>query len=175
MINMALSLVLALSPFWLIYSCLQGQDNLLYLLCQMPFDKAGGKPPSVVPSLPWECHTYRRKELTQGRDSAIRFCLGYKAIESLLFIFSALCFLSFSTLFLIWAVRKGKKLNTMDLKIMECLGGYCIKNSHLKWVWKILEDNLRFKLCTSQGWESPQAKEQLKCWRICFPPLWKHM
>ena len=43
-----------------------------------------------------------------------------------------LCFLSFSTLFLIWAVRNGEKLKTTDLDIMEYLGGYCIKTQPAK-------------------------------------------
>lgn len=47
-------------------------------------------------------------------------------------IFSNLYCLSFSTLFLIWAMRKGGKLKTTDLEIMEYLGGYCIKNQPVK-------------------------------------------
>lgn len=62
----------------------------------------------------------------------IEFCLGYKAIELVLFIFSALVFPKFFHIISNLGCQKGEKLKTKDLEIMEYLGGYCIKNQLAK-------------------------------------------
>lgn len=110
----------------------------------------------------------RRKELTQ-----VRFYLRYKEVESVLFSLN-LCFLNFSTLFLIWTGREGEKIKTIDLEIMEYLGGYCIKKQPAKMGLEDLRRRSLTQPCARQGRGSPQARELLNCSGVSLPPLGKH-